>query len=160
MKTKWPVRAELDGDLGGLIIANLADHDLVGVVAQNGAKAAGKREALLFVHRDLSDAAQLVLDGVLDGDDLVLIGANFIEGGVQGGRLAAAGGAGDEDHAVGLVNIAAKLFEVRFRESDHVEVQGYGRSRSWSPCRGTRSTASSPWMAGMMETRKSMKRFL
>ena len=36
----------VDGDLRGFLVANFADHDLVGVVTQNGTQAAGEREAL------------------------------------------------------------------------------------------------------------------
>ena len=61
----------LDGDLRGLGVADLADHDLVGVVAQDRAQAARERQPLLLVDRNLRDAAQLVFDRILDRDDLV-----------------------------------------------------------------------------------------
>jgi hypothetical protein len=92
----------LDGDLGGVRVADLAHHDLVRVVAQDGAQAPGEGEALLLVHRDLQHAGQLVFHRVLDGDDLVLAGVDLGQGGIQGGGLARAGGAGHQEHAVGL----------------------------------------------------------
>jgi hypothetical protein len=92
----------LDGDLGGLRVADLADHDLVRVVAQDGAQAAGKIQPLLLIHRDLQHAGQLVLHRVFDGDDLVLAGVGLGQQRVQAGGLARAGGAGDQQHAVGL----------------------------------------------------------
>ena len=61
----------LHGDGRRLFVADLADHDLVGVVAEDGAQSAGERQSLLLVDRDLRDAAELVLDRILDGDDLV-----------------------------------------------------------------------------------------
>ena len=62
----------LDGDLGRLRVADLPDHDLVRVVAEDRAQTPGEGQALLLVDRDLGDALDLVLDRVLDGDDLVL----------------------------------------------------------------------------------------
>ena len=79
----------LHGDLRGLRIADLADHDLVRVVAQDGAQAAREGQALLLVDRDLQHAGQLVFDRILDGDDLVLAVVDLGDRGVQRGGLAA-----------------------------------------------------------------------
>src|SRR6185369_11009003 len=85
----------LDGDLRRLRIADLAYHDLVGIVAQDRAQAAREGEALLLVHRNLQHPGKLVFDRVLDGDDLVLGAIDLGERRVEGGGLAAAGGPGD-----------------------------------------------------------------
>ena len=69
-KTRWPVSDGLDGDLGRLQVADLADQDHVGVLAQDVAQAGGEGQADLGLHRDLVHALELVLDRVLDGDDL------------------------------------------------------------------------------------------
>src|SRR5688572_12566454 len=94
VKTRWPVRADCTAMLA-VWVADLADHDLVRVVAQDGAQPAREGEALLLVHRDLQHAGELVLDRVLDGDDLVLPAVDLADRGVQRSGLAAAGGAGD-----------------------------------------------------------------
>ena len=47
------------------------NHDLVRIVAENRTKAAGECQPFLFVHWNLSDAANLILDRIFDGDDLV-----------------------------------------------------------------------------------------
>ena len=60
----------LDRDLGRLAVADLADHDDVGVLAEDRAQAAGEGQADLRLHLDLVHAGQLVLDRILDGDDL------------------------------------------------------------------------------------------
>ncbi len=99
----------IDGDLRGFLVANFADHDFVRVVAQDGAQAAGKGEAFFFVYRNLGDAADLIFDGIFDGDDLVFVVLDFVDGGVERGGFAGAGGAGDQHHAVRLANIAAEL---------------------------------------------------
>ena len=84
-------QGRLNRDLRGFRVADLPDHDLVGVVAQDGAKPTGEGQPLFFVHRDLDHALDLVFDGVLDGDDLFLFVVDFRESGIKGGRLAAAG---------------------------------------------------------------------
>src|SRR5213592_2764259 len=96
----------LHGDIGRLRVAYLAHHDLVGIVPQDGAQPARESEALLLVDRDLQHAGELVFHRVLDRDDLVLAVVDLRDGGVERGRLAAAGGPGDEQHPVGLVRQA------------------------------------------------------
>src|SRR6202000_2451573 len=102
-------------------VTDFADEDLVRVVAEDAAQAAREGEALLLVDRDLRDAANLVLDRIFDGDDLVLFGLDLVERGVEGGGFARAGGAGDEHHAVGLLDVAAEAAEILFGETDDVE---------------------------------------
>ena len=62
----------LDGDLRGLQVADLADHDDVRVLAQEGAQGAGEGEPDGLVDRDLDDALDVVLDRVLGGEQLGL----------------------------------------------------------------------------------------
>src|SRR3990172_22743 len=91
---RGPRRRRLNGDLRGLGVADLADHDLVRVVAQDGAEAAREREPLLLVDRNLRDPAELVLDRVFDRDDLVFDRLDLGQRRVERGRLAAAGRTG------------------------------------------------------------------
>ena len=81
----------LDGDLRGLEVADLADHDDVGVLPQDRAQRVGEGEADLRLHLDLVDAGQLVLDRVLDGEDLHVGLVQPVERRVERRRLAAAG---------------------------------------------------------------------
>ena len=80
-----------------------------------------KVRPFFLVDGNLGDAADLVLDGILDGDDLVFFALDLVEGGVERGGLAGAGGAGDEHHAVGLLDVAAEAAEVFGGEADDVE---------------------------------------
>ena len=73
----------LNGDLRGLVVADFAHHDLVGVVAQDGTQPARKGQSLFFVHGNLRDALELVFDRIFDGDDLVLIGLDLVDRGIQ-----------------------------------------------------------------------------
>src|SRR6476646_4730223 len=113
----------LDGDLRGFRIANFSHHDLVGIVAQNGAQPAGEGQPFFFIDRDLRDAADLVLDRIFDSDDLVFVGLDLVDGGVERGGLAAARRPGDQHHAVGLSNVAPEALEVVVAETHHVEHQ-------------------------------------
>ena len=97
----------LHGNLGGFGVADFADHDLVGVVPQNGAQAQRKGQALAFIDRDLQHAGHLVFHRVFNGDDLAGPVVDLGDGGVQRGGFAAAGGAGNEQHAVRLAGQAA-----------------------------------------------------
>src|SRR4029077_8057056 len=101
-------KSGLNGDLCGFLVADSADHELVRIVAQNGTQAASKGHALFLVDRNLGDTAQLIFDGIFNGDDLVFVGLDFVDGGIQGGGLARSGGAGDQHHAIRLANIATE----------------------------------------------------
>src|SRR6266849_142506 len=111
----------LDGDLRGLVIADFAHHDLVGIVAKDGAQAARKGQTLLLVDGNLRDSPDLILDRVFNRDDLVFVVLDLINGGVKRGRLAAAGRPGNEHHPVRLLDVAAEPAQVEFVEAHHVE---------------------------------------
>src|SRR5579864_5938506 len=105
----------LNGDLRRFLVADFANHDFVGVVPQDRPQASGKSEALLLVHRNLRDAANLVFDGVFYGDEFVVVAFDFINGRVQGGGLPRPRGPGHKNQAERLRNEAPK------RESSSAE---------------------------------------
>ncbi len=125
----------VDGDLSGFGVADFADQNLVGVMAQDRTQTAGEGEAFLFVDGDLSDAADLVFDRVFDGDDLVFVALDFVQRGVEGGGLTGAGGAGDQHHAVRLANIAAEAARGLLRRIRRLRGSDCGTFRSWTLCR-------------------------
>ena len=86
-------------DLRRLLVADLADHDDVGILAQDGPEGPGEVEADLGLDLHLLDARLPVLHRVLDGDDVLARGLDRLDRGVQRGGLAAAGGPGEEHHA-------------------------------------------------------------
>src|SRR5271157_1849096 len=118
-----PGQRGLNGDLRRLVVADFAHHDLVRVVAQDGTQAAGKRQALLFVHGNLRDAAQLVFDGVLDGDDLVLVRLDLVDGRIQRGGFAGTRWAGHQHHAVGLVDVTPETPRLIAGKTDDVQAE-------------------------------------
>ena len=60
-------------DLGGLQVADLADHDHVRVLAQEAAQRGGEGHAALDVHLHLVDARHADFDRVLDRGDVALL---------------------------------------------------------------------------------------
>src|SRR4029077_19974568 len=105
-----PGVGRLSDNLGDLGIADLADHDDVGILAEERPQDLRKRVAGLAVHRNLGDAGHHPLDRVLDADDVGLPGAEVAKGGVEGGRLARAGWAGHEYQAVGAGERLAQAY--------------------------------------------------
>ena len=78
----------LAGDLGGLLVADFADENHVGVLPQDAAQLGGEGLARFEVHFDLRDAVHAVFDRVLDGDDVLLIAIDFIQARIQGRAFA------------------------------------------------------------------------
>jgi len=67
-------QAGLDGDLRRLGIADLADHDDVRVLPQDGAQGLGEAEVDAGIDLDLADAGEVVFDRVLDRHDVLPAG--------------------------------------------------------------------------------------
>ncbi len=62
----------LDGDLRRLHVSNLADENHIGVMSQDRPQSFRKGQSRLARDLYLVDAVELILDGILDGDDLSL----------------------------------------------------------------------------------------
>ena len=95
-----PGQRGLDGDLGGLAVTDLADHDHVGVGAHHRAQAHVERHARLGGDLHLLDAGDPLLDRILDREDAAFAGVEHSQRSIQRGRLARAGGAGHQHRAV------------------------------------------------------------
>lgn len=74
----------LDGGFGGFLIANLADHDDVGIVAEDCAEAGCEVQSDFGVDLDLIDAVDVILDGVFYGDGFDFIGDDAVKRCVEG----------------------------------------------------------------------------
>src|SRR5262249_45180228 len=74
-------------DVRGFVIANFTDHHNVGVLAQNRSKRGSEIEPDIRTGCDLVYTHQLVLNRVLDGDDVVIWTVEFLENGIERGRL-------------------------------------------------------------------------
>ena len=91
----------LDRMGGGFQVADLADHDDVRILAQDIAQDGGEGDVDQRLHRDLVKLLMHHLHRIFDGDDIFFRRGDFLQGGIEGGRFAAAGRAGDQDNAVG-----------------------------------------------------------
>ena len=94
----------LDGDGGRFLVAHFPDHDPVGVLAQEGTQDAREIQADAFVDGNLDDAVNVVLDGVLGGEELGVDRVDAAQGGVERGGLAGTGRAGDDEDAIGFLD--------------------------------------------------------
>ena len=117
--------------LDGLEVAHFADQDDVRVLAQRGAQrgreAVGVDADLALVH-DRALVADQELDRVLDRDDVAgAVGVDVVDHRGERGRLARAGGAGDEDQAARFHGDALddlgqhELLDRLHAERDHAE---------------------------------------
>src|ERR1700730_7436753 len=115
----------LDPDLGGLEVADLADHDDVRVLAQEAAQRGREVEPDVLVHLHLVDAGEVELHRVLGGADVVGGLVQLGERRVERGGLARSGGTGDQHHAVGPVDgVLEGLERLRVEtQLGHVELE-------------------------------------
>src|SRR5579871_1403525 len=122
VNTRCPVRADWMA-ICAVSGSRISDHDLVRIVAQDGAQPTREGESLLLVHGDLQYTVQLVLHRIFDGDDLVAAGLSLGDRRIQGGGLATAGGTGDEQHAVWQGAQAANFGDYSGVEAEHIQTQ-------------------------------------
>src|SRR5215831_19749848 len=64
-------------------IAYLADHYHIGILTENGWQTTRESQSRLWMHLDLADPVQHVLDGIFDRDDVAIRRAQKIEGAVK-----------------------------------------------------------------------------
>ena len=135
----------LHRDLRGLLIADLADEDDVGILPQDGAQRARERQLRLLVHLRLVDAGNLVLDRIFDRDDVGASRLDRRDRGAQRRRLAAAGRTDDQDHAVLVVEEEPELLHRAGEKPELLERRrplAVSRARAERSSRRTASAAS------------------
>ncbi|MOA05603.1 hypothetical protein D3C78_1252070 [compost metagenome] len=87
---------------GGFAVADFADHDDIGILAQHSPDRVGKPQVQRGLHLQLVEGRLQALDRVFDGAQVDLWGGQQFEAGVQRAGFAGAGGAGDQDDALAL----------------------------------------------------------
>jgi len=118
-----PGEGGLHRDGGGLLVPDLPDHDDVRVLPQEGTERGGEGQADRVVHVHLVDPVKVVLDRVLGGHDVGAGDVHFGERRVERRRLAAAGRAGHQDHAVGAGDRVHEVLERGRLESELRQVE-------------------------------------
>ncbi len=113
----------LDRDFGGFQVADFADHDDVRILAQERAQRRGERHAALDVLLHLVDAGQADFDRVFGGGNVARLIVEDAQRGIQRHRLARAGRAGDQHHAVGLVDRIQEQLLLRRLIAELVDAQ-------------------------------------
>ena len=98
--TRWPVCAACIAIFAVSASRISPTQDDVGILAQDRAQRAGERQLDLLVDLRLVDAGDLILDRILDRDDVGLLRLHRRQRRAERRRLAAAGRADDENHAV------------------------------------------------------------
>ena len=111
------------GDLGRLAVANLAHRHDVGVLAQDGAQAAGEGHARFLVDLHLVHAVDVVFHRVFQRDEVHRIGVQLADHRVHGGAFARAGGAHDQHHAVVRADEPLVLLQVVALQADARRVE-------------------------------------
>src|ERR1041385_6902423 len=92
-------------------------------MTQYGAQAASEGQSLLFIDRDLRNAANLIFDRIFDGDDLVFVGLDFVDSSVERGRLTATGWPCHQHHAVRLFDVTAEASQVVFVKTHNIKYE-------------------------------------
>ncbi len=83
--------AGLHGDLGGLAVADFADHDDVRVLAENGRRPAAKVRPTLLFTCVWPTPSIAYSTGVFHCEDIAAAVVELAQAGIERGRLAAAG---------------------------------------------------------------------
>ena len=69
-------------------MANLTNHDDIGVLSQNGAQGLGKGQINFGIHLRLTHAGQLILNRVFHRHDVAAGCIKALQGGIQRGGFA------------------------------------------------------------------------
>src|SRR5581483_6942143 len=118
----------LDRHRGGLAVADLADHDDVGIVAQIAAQDAGERQVDLWIDGYLGNTLQLIFDRVFYSEDVEIGRVDLGETRVQRGGLAGARRAGHENDSVRAANQVIDDIQMIFAEADIGQIVEHART--------------------------------
>ncbi len=119
-------QAGLHGDLRRFHIADLAYHDDVGILPQNGAQGLGKAHVDARIHLGLRYLRQIVFDRVFHRHDIERGGIHARQRRIQRGGLAGTGRPGDQDDAVRLVDQAIDIRQCGIAHAQAGQVHACG----------------------------------
>ena len=110
-------------DLGGLLVADLADHDDVGVLPQERTEGDGERQADLALDLNLVHSLELVFDGIFNRADVGLRVVQQVQARIQRRALAASRWARHQGQAVGHADRFGKVGRLPFGEAQAGQVK-------------------------------------
>ena len=94
-----PGECRLHGDVGGLGVADLTDHDDIRILAQERAEAGRERDSRLWVDLRLVHIPHVILDRVLHGRHIHLGTVQHVHQRVKRGRFSGTGRTARDEHA-------------------------------------------------------------
>ena len=95
-----PGLRRLNRDIGGFQVANLAHHDHIGILSQEGAQCGGESQSGFFIDVDLVYARQINLRRIFRSGNISAGYIQNIKTGIERYRFTATGRARDQDHAI------------------------------------------------------------
>ena len=118
-------QCRLDADFRSLKIANLTDHDDIGILTQKSPQGCGKVEADLFMHLHLIDPGKVEFNRVFRRRNILCGFIEFREGRVKRNRFSTPGRPGDQNHPERLVNLPLEPLQrlLFITQLGHVELQ-------------------------------------
>ena len=121
-KEKMPGKGGVDGDIGGLIIADFTDKNDVGILTNDGSEGGSERVTSVFGDLGLDDSLERILDRILDGDDFRSGTIEGREERVERRRFSGSRRAGIEYHAVRLADLLHDLLICQSAETEIVDI--------------------------------------
>ena len=109
-RAKHQVTSEcsLNGDVCDFAISNFTDQDDVRRLTQHALQHHAEAETDLFANLHLIDAVEVVLNGILSGDDLAVRRVENGQRRIERGCLARTGRSGDQEDSVWTANDLVK----------------------------------------------------
>src|SRR6266700_3727725 len=121
-------QARISRNRGRLQIANLANHDDVRGLTQNGAQRDWKCHSDIVVDLHLVDPGHLIFDRFFHGDDLAVRLIDVVEAGVKGARFARTSRAGYEQNSIGRTQQPLEFFLIVAEEAEFGQAEEQARS--------------------------------
>ena len=116
-------QCRLHGDLRGLQVADLTNHDHVRILSHDRAQSIREREIDLRFDLNLVDARHLVFDRILYRQDFHVRLVESRERGIERGGFSAAGRPGDQQYAVRLIENRDEDLQVLIIESERMKIE-------------------------------------
>src|SRR5210317_1865379 len=123
-------------NLGSLAVADLTDHDDVGILAQDRTQTVSEGQVDLRVDLNLADTWQLVLNRIFDRDDILFATVQAGQRRVQSGGFTGTGRSGDQENSVVFVDHPLELVQQSATQANFFKrenVRGFIEQAQYNP---------------------------